>query len=119
MLNSAAGVQFPKAIPPPMSEIWAILPLSSGCASSSAAMFVSGPVGTSVTGSALSRSTFAMSVTASSSSGLKSGSGSAGPSRPDCPCTVGAMIGSETIGRFRPIANGACRPISVQMRSAL
>ena len=106
-------------MPPPIREISLILDFSSGCASSRAATLVSGPVGTSVTGSALSESTLAISSTALISSGSKAGSGRSGPSSPDLPCTVGAMIGSETSGPVRPRAIGARSPMRVMMRSAL
>ena len=119
MLNSAAGVQLPVAMPPPMRLMRAILPFSSGCASSSAATFVCGPVATMVTGSLASRRTFAISSGAGSSDGAKAGSGSAGPSRPDSPWTEGAFITSFSSGCGQPLPTGASSPMSVQTRRAL
>ena len=102
-----------------MSEMRAIFSFSSGCASSSAATFVCGPVATMVTGSGDSRSTFAISSGAESAEASNAGSGSAGPSRPDSPWTDGAFITSFRSGCGQPFPTGACRPMSVQTRSAL
>ena len=102
-----------------MREICLILDFSSGCASSSAATFVSGPVGMIVTGSGDSRSTFAMSSTAVRPQTSIAGSGSAGPSKPDSPCTDGAFITSAVSGCGQPSAMGASMPSSVQTRSVL
>ena len=78
-----------------------------------------GPVATMVTGSGDSRSTFAISSGAESAEASNAGSGSAGPSRPDSPWTDGAFITSFRSGCGQPFPTGACRPMSVQTRSAL
>ena len=64
MLNSAAAVVLPAPSEPPISEIAAIRSWSAGAARRSRAMLVSGPVATSVTGSAASRSSALISSTA-------------------------------------------------------
>ena len=120
MLNSAEGVQFPRPIAPPMMTIRAILLCSSGWLFSSSATLVCGPVATRVTGSALSRSTFAISSTAVQLCGVKPGSGSAGPSSPLSPCTLSAIINSRIRGLRAPPATGiSVRLSSVSMRKTL
>ena len=49
-LNSALGVTLPRPIAPPISTIRSIRAVSSGWVASSSAMFVSGPIGISVSG---------------------------------------------------------------------
>ena len=119
MLNSAAGVQFPCRMPPPIIEMRPILDFSSGWDSSSAATLVSGPVDTRVTGSPLARRTRAICSTALMGSGRRSGSGRAGPSSPVSPWTLGATMGSETSGPGRPLAMGASIPSRAMTRRAL
>ena len=119
MLNSAAGVQFPWASPPPIRLMPAMFAFSSGRASSRAATFVRGAVATMVSGSVLSRSRRAICSGARSGAASRSGSGRAGPSSPLTPCTLGAVSASDSSGRARPMATGARMPSSVQMRRAL
>ena len=119
MLNSAAGVQLPWEMPPPMMLMRAIFSFNSGWASSRAAALVSGPVTTRVTGSLLSRRTRAISSTAGSPLRAMAGSGSTGPSRPDWPWTEGAFMGFSSRGAGRPLATGAVMPKRVQIRRAL
>ena len=70
MLNSAAGVTLPRPVEPPISTISRIRSCRSGRAESSCATLVSGPVGTSVTGSGA-----ASSVSTISSIALRESSG--------------------------------------------
>ena len=106
-------------MPPPITLMRAIFSFSSGCASSSAATFVSGPVATMVTGSSLARRTCAISSPALSLLSARSGSGSAGPSSPDSPCTDGAFMTGPISGWGQPFATGASSPMRVHTRSAL
>ena len=119
MLNSAAGVQLPWVMPPPIREMPPIFSFSSGWDRSRAATLVRGPVGTRYTGSLLSESTFAISPAAEQGRGARSGSGRSGPSRPDSPWTLGAAMGSAARGAGRPLAMGASMPSSVMTRRAL
>ncbi len=104
MLNSAAGVRFPSPTAPPMSTIRS--GRASGASASSSAMFVSGPVGTSVTAPCRSRIVCARNQTACCSSGRPCAGGNSGPSRPLSPCTCAATEGSRTSGRSAPAATG-------------
>ena len=83
-------------------------------------MFVSGPVGTSVTGSSEARTMSAMKSTACRESGFVVGAGNAGPSIPLLPCTYSAMNGSRTMGTAAPAATGiSVRPVNSSSFSAL
>jgi hypothetical protein len=83
MLNSAAGVMLPSAIAPPISTMRSTF--APPVRLSSAAMFVSGPVGTSVTAAGLAAIVRSMKSTAPWARGVRLGGGSAGPSRPLSP----------------------------------
>ncbi len=81
---------FPSAMEPPISTIRSMF--APPVRSSSSAMLVSGPVGTSVTGRALSAMVRARKSTAPSASGPRLAGASAGPSRPLSPCTCEATV---------------------------
>ena len=120
MLNSAAAVVLPAPSEPPISEIAAIRSWSAGAARRSRAMFVSGPVATSVTG--LSR------VAQHRAHQLDGGE----VDRPDrglrqvravesrVPVELDRDPRSRTSGRSAPAATGtSVRPSRVRTRSAL
>ena len=117
MLNSAAGVMLPSAIAPPMTTI---------CASPSVpwrsryrATFVSGPVGTSVTGRGAEATAAAIQPTASVETGSVLACGSAGPSRPLSPWTCAATTSSRSSGASAPEATAtSVRPASSSTRRA-
>ena len=91
MLNSAAGVMLPSAIEPPISTMRSTF--APPVRSSSRAMFVSGPVGTSVTGSGLSAIVRCEEVDRALARAARgSRVRSAGPSRPLSPCTWEATV---------------------------
>ena len=82
-------------------------------------MFVSGPVGTSVTGFCEARTASAIHPTASVETGSTLGGGSAGPSRPLSPCTCAATTSSRSSGASAPAATGTSeRPASSRTRIA-
>src|SRR4051812_1137676 len=119
MLNSAAGVTLPSAIAPPISTMRSITPTTSGCRASSSAMFVSGPVGTTVIGADAARSRSARKSTAWVPTGAPTGAGRSGPSSPLSPCTDAATIGSRISGRLAPAATSMSpRPASSSTRRA-
>mgnify|MGYP007039552674 CR=1 FL=1 len=70
------------------------------------ATFVSGPVGTSVTGSGWSSSSRRISSTACSPASGTVGSPNAGPSSPLTPWMSSAILSSSTSGRSHPAATG-------------
>ena len=88
MLNSAAGVMFPSAMAPPISTIRSTF--SPPMRSSRSATFVSGPVGTSVTGWGCSTMRSIMKSTACWATGRRRGAAASGPSSPLSPCTCAA-----------------------------
>jgi hypothetical protein len=83
MLNSAAGVTFPRSVEPPITTIRSSG--TSGCASSRAATLVNGPVATSVTGEGWLARISCMKPTASVDTTGTVGSPNDGPSIPDSP----------------------------------
>ena len=107
----------PSAIAPPirtMRSTFAPPVRASNCA-----MFVSGPVGTSVTGTGLAAIVRAMKSTAPSPPAARLGGGRAGPSRPLSPWTWDATISSRTSGRSAPAATAmSARPARSSTRIA-
>ena len=79
MLNSAAGVQFPARIAPPIRQMCAIFGAISGYVRSSSPMFVSGPTGISVTGSGAAARVARRNSRAPSGRGADHGLGEVGP----------------------------------------
>ncbi len=117
MLNSAAGVMFPSPIAPPIRTMRSTL--APPVRSSSSATFVSGPVGTSVTGAGLAAIVRTMKSTAPSPPGPLLAGGSAGPSRPLSPWTWEATVSSRTSGRSAPAATAmSLRPAKSSTRIA-
>src|SRR5215210_2395143 len=107
MLNSAAGVVLPRPMLPPMREMLATRSFRSGCSRRNAAMLVSGPTGTRVTGSEEALRVSAISATAPLSSGSKSASGiPSGPSLPLLPCMSSAVWGGRSRGSAAPAPTG-------------
>ncbi len=111
MLNSAAGVQFPSRIAPPMRQMWAILAASAGAASSSCAMFVRGPVGIRVTGPGAASSVARRKASAPSGRTSERGSGRSAPSSPLSPCTSSAISSGRTQRRRGAGRHGHVRPV--------
>ena len=82
-------------------------------------MFVSGPVGISVTGDGDRPIASAIQATASVETGSALGGGSVGPSRPLSPWTCAATTSSRSSGSAAPDATGtSARPASSSTRSA-
>ena len=82
-------------------------------------MLVSGPTGTSVTGSAADSSVAASQSTAWAASGGRLGGGSSAPSRPVSPWMSTATCSSRMRGRSAPTATGtSARPAQSSTRMA-
>jgi hypothetical protein len=119
MLNSAAGVQFPARMLPPIRDTWAIFEAISGYVLSRSAILVSGPVGISVTGAGAAASVARRNSRAPSGRGDETGSGRSAPSRPLTPWTSGAVSRRRTSGCDAPAATGtSARPSSASTRRA-
>ncbi len=107
MLNSAAGVWFPSAIAPPMRTMRSTF--APPVRSSSSATFVSGPVGTRVTGMPLAVIMRSRNDTACSLARRPLRRRRGGPSRPVSPWTCEATMSSRRSGRCSPAATGMSR----------
>jgi hypothetical protein len=102
-----------------MRTISRIRPATSGYRVSSSAMFVSGAVGTRVTGSGCPVRILWISSTACPGTVSTAGSGSSGPSIPEAPCTSAATRSGWTSGPAQPAAMGTpVIPAAVHTRRA-
>ena len=117
MLNSAAGERLPSPIAPPIRTMRS--GRASGCSEKRSPMFVSGPVGTSVSLPSRARSSWAMKSTACCGCTAPFGGGRSGPSSPDSPWTCAATSSSRMNGRSAPAYTGMSpRPANSSTRSA-
>ena len=120
MLNSADGVTLPWPIAPPISTIRSIRSVRSGCSASSRAMFVNGPIGTSVCDRSR-RGARDQLDGVDRLPGRVTAAGRSGPSRPGLPVDLALRPGrgGSARGRHPPPPGCGCALATSRTRIAL
>ena len=119
ILNSAAGVTFPRPAEPPMITKFLTWETSSGYRRSASATLVSGPIAIKVICPGSAAVALARKSTACPSAGPDDASGMLAAPSPESPCTARACIAGRCSGPGQPATTGTSRmPTKSRTRSA-